>query len=81
MKKKRHVFGPMILAFVLFIGMISVPNKWLVKLMPDGRLDEAASSLNSNMFAGTFMQDEMLEDTTYLPIYGSSEFSRWDRYH
>lgn len=81
MKKKRHVFGPMILAFVLFIGMLSVPNKWLVKLMPAGRLDEAANSLNSNMFAGTYLQDEMLEDPAYLPIYGSSEFSRWDRYH
>ncbi|WP_079514946.1 D-alanyl-lipoteichoic acid biosynthesis protein DltD [Rossellomorea marisflavi] len=81
MKKKRHIFGPMILAFVLFIGMLSVPNKCLVKLMPDGRLEEAANSLNSNMFAGTYMQDEMLEDPTYLPIYGSSEFSRWDRYH
>lgn len=81
MIKKRFIFGPAILAFVLFIGLIAVPNEWLMKLLPENQLHEAANSLSSNMFAGTFLQDKMLEDPKFLPIYGSSELSRWDPFH
>lgn len=79
--KKKFVFGPIILALVLFAGIVFVPVSWLVKLVPADRLEESAISLEPNMFQGTYLQSEMLKRSTYVPIYGSSEMSRWDPFH
>ncbi|MGN7940890.1 D-alanyl-lipoteichoic acid biosynthesis protein DltD [Virgibacillus sp. 6R] len=79
--KKKYLFGPIILALVLFAGVVFVPVSWLVKLVPADRLAESATSLEPNMFQGTYLQSEMLKRSTYVPIYGSSELSRWDPFH
>ncbi|MBR7796105.1 D-alanyl-lipoteichoic acid biosynthesis protein DltD [Agaribacter marinus] len=79
--KKKYFFGPIILALVLFAGGVLVPVSWLAKLVPEDRLEESATSLESNMFQGTYLQSEMLKHSTYVPIYGSSELSRWDPFH
>ncbi|MCC2250400.1 D-alanyl-lipoteichoic acid biosynthesis protein DltD [Virgibacillus sp. AGTR] len=79
--KKKYFFGPIILALVLFAGVVLVPVSWLAKLVPEDRLEESATSLESNMFQGTYLQSEMLKHSTYVPIYGSSELSRWDPFH
>ncbi len=75
------MFGPIILALVLFAGIVFVPVSWLDKLVPADRLEESANSLGPNMFQGTYLQSEMLKRSTYVPIYGSSELSRWDPFH
>lgn len=79
--KKKYLFGPIILALVLFAGVVFVPVSWVVKLVPADRLAESATSLEPNMFQGTYLQSEMLKRSTYVPIYGSSELSRWDPFH
>ncbi|MFP7494483.1 D-alanyl-lipoteichoic acid biosynthesis protein DltD [Terribacillus saccharophilus] len=79
--KKKYLFGPIILALVLFAGFVFVPASWLAKLVPDDRLEQSAASLEPNMFQGTYLQGEMLADPDYVPIYGSSELSRWDPFH
>ncbi|WP_366248955.1 D-alanyl-lipoteichoic acid biosynthesis protein DltD [Terribacillus aidingensis] len=79
--KKKYLFGPIILALVLFAGLVFVPASWLAKLVPADRLQESATSLEPNMFQGTYLQSEMLADPGYVPIYGSSELSRWDPFH
>ncbi|MDK8640467.1 D-alanyl-lipoteichoic acid biosynthesis protein DltD [Niallia taxi] len=79
--KKKYMFGPIIIALVLFAGVVFVPASWLAKLVPAERLKESAISLEPNMFQGTYLQGEMLESSTYIPIYGSSELSRWDPFH
>ena len=79
--KKKFIFGPIIAALVLFAGVIFFPVSWLTKFIPENRLAESAISLEPNMFQGTYLQSEMLEDSKYVPIFGSSEFSRWDPFH
>ena len=79
--KKKYLFGPIILALVLFAGVVFIPTSWLAKLVPADRLEESAISLEPNMFQGTYLQNEMLKRSTYVPIYGSSELSRWDPFH
>lgn len=79
--KKKYLFGPIILALVLFAGVVFVPVSWLAKLVPADRLEESAISLEPNMFQGTYLQSEMLKHSKYVPIYGSSELSRWDPFH
>ncbi|MFL0505849.1 D-alanyl-lipoteichoic acid biosynthesis protein DltD [Ureibacillus sp. 179-F W5.1 NHS] len=79
--KKRYLFGPIILALVLFAGVVFVPVSWLVNIIPADRLEESAISLEPNMFQGTYLQSEMLKNSKYVPIYGSSEMSRWDPFH
>ncbi|VXB88928.1 putative D-alanine from undecaprenylphosphate to the polyglycerolphosphate chain for lipoteichoic acid and wall teichoic acid synthesis [Bacillus altitudinis] len=78
---KKRFFGPLILAAVLFIGVLLVPNVWLSHLIPKDKLQKSATELDPGMFQGLYLQDEMLKDPTYLPIYGSSELSRFDPYH
>ncbi|MGN9867057.1 D-alanyl-lipoteichoic acid biosynthesis protein DltD [Bacillus swezeyi] len=79
--KKRFLFGPIILAFLLFFTMILIPNSWLAPLVPKDRVATSATELNPMMFQGTYLQGKMLEDPKYLPIYGSSELSRLDEFH
>ncbi|SDC95692.1 D-alanine transfer protein [Terribacillus halophilus] len=79
--KKKFLFGPIILALVLFAGFVFVPASWLAKLVPADRLEQSAISLEPSMFQGTYLQGEMLDDPDYVPIYGSSELSRWDPFH
>ncbi|MFS0654650.1 D-alanyl-lipoteichoic acid biosynthesis protein DltD [Bacillus sp. 179-C3.3 HS] len=78
---KKRFFGPLILAAVLFIGILLVPNAWLSQLIPQDKLQKSATGLDPGMFQGLYLQEEMLKDPTYLPIYGSSELSRFDPYH
>ncbi|ASB86861.1 D-alanyl-lipoteichoic acid biosynthesis protein DltD [Bacillus sonorensis] len=79
--KKRFLFGPIILAFLLFFTMIMIPNSWLAAFVPKDRVETSATELNPMMFQGTYLQSKMLEDPKYLPIYGSSELSRLDQFH
>ncbi|EIT87382.1 DltD [Fictibacillus macauensis ZFHKF-1] len=79
--KKKPVFGPVILAVVLLLGLVLVPSTWVASIIPDKRVSSAATELNPLVFQGLYVQDKMLQDDKYLPIYGSSELSRLDRYH
>ncbi|WP_144497900.1 D-alanyl-lipoteichoic acid biosynthesis protein DltD, partial [Bacillus paralicheniformis] len=79
--KKRFLFGPIILAFLLFFTAILIPNAWLAKLVPKDRVETSATEINPMMFQGMYLQGKALEDPKYLPIYGSSELSRLDAFH
>jgi D-alanine transfer protein len=50
-------------------------------MIPTKRINQAATELNPFMFQGKYVQQKMLEDKHYLPMYGSSELARLDRYH
>ncbi|MCO4852606.1 D-alanyl-lipoteichoic acid biosynthesis protein DltD [Bacillus vallismortis] len=78
---KKRFFGPIILAFILFAGAIAVPSSWLSGFITDKRVKESATALNPSMFQGLYLQNQMLKDPEYLPIYGSSELSRLDEFH
>lgn len=79
--KKKYMFGPIIMALVLFVGIVLIPTSWIAKWIPEKRLEEAATSLAPSMFQGTYLQSEMLKNSKYVPLYGSSEFTRWDPFH
>ncbi|WP_026575214.1 D-alanyl-lipoteichoic acid biosynthesis protein DltD [Bacillus sp. UNC438CL73TsuS30] len=78
---KKPIFMPLFLAFFVLIGLVIIPNKWIEKLIPKNSVSEAATQLNPFMFQGKYVQSKMLEDPNYLPIYGSSELARLDRFH
>lgn len=74
-------FGPLILASVLFVVILCLPNSLLKWTVHDDVVLKASSSLNAQMFKGEAIQEEMLRDESYLPIYVSSELSRFEPYH
>lgn len=78
---KKGLFSPLILAFLVLFAIIAVPNQWIASLIPQSRISEAATELNLFMFQGKYVQDKMLENPHYLPMYGSSELSRLDQFH
>ncbi|KAB2328739.1 D-alanyl-lipoteichoic acid biosynthesis protein DltD [Cytobacillus depressus] len=78
---KKALFSPMIFAFLTLFILIIIPNSWVERIIPEQRVSEAATELNPFMFQGKYVQTKMLQDDRYLPIYGSSELARLDRFH
>ncbi|MEI4800639.1 D-alanyl-lipoteichoic acid biosynthesis protein DltD [Bacillus sp. NPDC077411] len=78
---KKPTFGPMLLAFALFCVVLFIPPRFLLPLIGEQKVDDAATSLKKEMFQGIALQQKMLDNPKYLPMYGSSEFSRLDVYH
>jgi D-alanine transfer protein len=78
---KKPVFTPIFLAFLVLFILVIVPNKWIESLIPKNRVNQATTQLNPFMFQGKYLQQKMLEDKHYLPIYGSSELARLDQFH
>ncbi|WP_312470059.1 D-alanyl-lipoteichoic acid biosynthesis protein DltD [Neobacillus sp.] len=78
---KKAVFSPIILAFLVMVILVVIPNKWIESMIPKSRVTQAATELNPFMFQGKYVQQKMLEDQQFLPIYGSSELARLDRFH
>ncbi|ETI70233.1 D-alanyl-lipoteichoic acid biosynthesis protein DltD [Neobacillus vireti] len=78
---KKALFTPMMLAFLVLVILVLLPNKWIEGMIPENRIDQASTELNPFMFQGKYVQQKMLEDKHFLPIYGSSELARLDRFH
>lgn len=78
---KKVFFAPLILAFLVLFILVIIPNEWIENLIPKNRINEAATELNLFMFQGKYIQEKMLEDNRYLPMYGSSELARLDEFH
>lgn len=78
---KKAIFAPLILAFLVLFILVIIPNKWIENLIPKSRINEAATELNLFMFQGKYVQGKMLENSHYLPMYGSSELARLDQFH
>ena len=78
---KKPVFAPIFLAILVLFILVIIPNRWIENLIPKNRVNQAATELNPFMFQGKYIQDKMLENKHYLPMYGSSELSRLDQFH
>ena len=62
---------------VYFFIIILIPSKSLVSLISDKKVEDAATSLQKKKLQSVFLQQKMLENSQYLPMYGSSEFYEW----
>jgi D-alanine transfer protein len=78
---KKYAFGPLIIAIVLFLVFLFIPNNWLGHLITDKKVQSDATNLSPLMFQGEYVQSRMLESKKYFPIFGSSELSRFDPFH
>ncbi|MEH7116519.1 D-alanyl-lipoteichoic acid biosynthesis protein DltD [Neobacillus vireti] len=78
---KKPIFIPLFLAFFVLFILVLIPDRWIESLIPKNRVSQAATELNPFMFQGKYLQQKMLADNRYLPIYGSSELARLDRFH
>ncbi|WP_066370884.1 D-alanyl-lipoteichoic acid biosynthesis protein DltD [Neobacillus fumarioli] len=78
---KKAIFSPLIAAVLVVIIVFTIPNQWIESMIPKQRVAQAATELNPVMFQGKYIQQQMLDDQHYLPMYGSSELSRLDKFH
>jgi len=78
---KKPIFLPLFLAFFVLFILVIIPDRWIESLIPRNRISQAATELNPVMFQGKYIQQKMLADSRYLPIYGSSELARLDRFN
>jgi D-alanine transfer protein len=78
---KKYAFGPLLLAILLFLVFLFVPNSWIGSLITDKKVNASATALNPMMFQGKYLQERAVESNKYYPIYGSSELSRLDPFH
>ncbi|MBT2737865.1 D-alanyl-lipoteichoic acid biosynthesis protein DltD [Bacillus sp. ISL-7] len=77
----RSSFKPLIVAVILFSILLFFPAQWLLPLINEKLVERDAAGLDRNMFQGYLVQQKMLENPAYLPIYGSSELARLDPFH
>ncbi|WP_088071381.1 D-alanyl-lipoteichoic acid biosynthesis protein DltD [Gottfriedia luciferensis] len=78
--KKAQFFG-MITAIFIFCLALYLPNSFYELFISKDRLNNTAASLNPKTFQGVLLQDKMLKDPKFLPIFGSSELARRDPFH
>ncbi|MFD3450076.1 D-alanyl-lipoteichoic acid biosynthesis protein DltD [Microbacteriaceae bacterium 4G12] len=78
---KQPKFGPIILAISIFCVMLFIPSRFLLPLISKEKVEQAANSLQTEKLQGIALQQKMLENKNYFPLYGSSEFARMDVYH
>lgn len=78
---KKATFGPLLLALTLFAVFLLIPTRFLLPLVSDKKVEQAANSLQKEKIQSVILQQKMLEESKYLPMYGSSEFSRMDVFH
>ncbi len=72
-----QIFGPVICAFLLLIGVFMFPWE---RTFSSKNLFRAAISQNNNVFRGERLKQTAFKDN-YVPFYGSSELSRFDPLH
>jgi D-alanine transfer protein len=78
---KTARFWGMMTAILLFCIALYLPNSFYELFITKNKLDYTAASLNIKTFQGVLLQEKMLKDPKYLPIFGSSELSRRDTFH
>ena len=69
------------LALALFAVFLLIPTRFLLPLLSDEKVEQAATSLKEEKIQSMILQQKMLADPKYLPMYGSSEFARMDAFH
>lgn len=76
-KKLWNIFGPVLCAFLLLWGVLSIP--WQ-RTFSKKSIYEAANSQTTTVFKGIRMKQAAFRQN-YVPFYGSSELSRIDPLH
>ena len=78
-KKLWFIFGPLVIAAVVLIGLLFSPFK--INQTNSTVLKQAATSLSPNVLKGDELKKDALSEKYYVPFFGSSEFSRFDLAH
>ena len=78
---KTARFWGMITAILLFGIALYLPNSFYELFITKNKLNNTAASLSPKTFQGVLLQEKMLKDPKYLPIFGSSELARRDTFH
>ncbi|MBA8779749.1 D-alanyl-lipoteichoic acid biosynthesis protein DltD [Staphylococcus schleiferi subsp. coagulans] len=78
MKSKQHYFIAFLTSIVLFVVFILLPAKWFVPPHLSSQLPKYQVANDSNMLKGEYLQTDMLKDSHYYPVYGSSELTKDD---
>jgi len=77
----RSSFKPLMVAVILFSILLLFPAQWLLPWINEKLVERESVGLDPNMFQGYLVQQKMLDDPAYLPVYGSSELARLDPFH
>jgi D-alanine transfer protein len=73
------IFGPLLVAAVVLIGLLFSPFK--ISRINSTIENQAATSLSPNILKGDAVKKAALKDNYFVPFFGSSEFSRFDLTH
>lgn len=81
MKKKLWMtFGPLLVAFAVFLFVLFGPSSLFSHVSSD-TVKKSATSMNESVIQGLDIQEKAMQEGNYLPIFGSSELSRVDPFH
>ncbi|PWG00747.1 D-alanyl-lipoteichoic acid biosynthesis protein DltD [Levilactobacillus bambusae] len=79
-KRLFQIFGPLILAAALVLGIFLLPGHLIGYTANKKAQEQAAVSLSPSVLKGAGLKTAALDDG-YVPFFGSSEWSRFDPMH
>ncbi len=78
MKLKQPYIIAFLASILLFGIFIILPAKWFVPPHIANQLPKYQVSTDSDMLKGQYVQEAMIKDPHYYPVYGSSELNKED---
>lgn len=75
-KKLLMTFGPVVVAALLFIGLLALPANNSPRVIRN-----ASQSMNVNVLSGEHLKNTAMKEDEYIPFFGSSELNRFDPFH
>ncbi|USO10171.1 hypothetical protein K9E71_12325 [Staphylococcus pseudintermedius] len=78
MKLKQPYIIAFLASILLFGIFIILPAKWFVPPHIANQLPKYQVSTDSDMLKGEYVQEAMIKDPHYYPVYGSSELNKED---
>ncbi|ARJ51459.1 D-alanyl-lipoteichoic acid biosynthesis protein DltD [Staphylococcus lutrae] len=78
MKLKQPYIIAFLASILLFAIFILLPAKWFVPPHLANQLPKYQVSNDSDMLKGQYLQEAMVKDPDYYPVYGSSELTKSD---
>lgn len=78
MKLKQPYIIAFLASILLFAVFILLPAKWFVPPHLANQLPKYQVSNDSDMLKGVYLQEAMVKDAQYYPVYGSSELTKED---
>lgn len=78
---RSAIYSPLLIAFMMYVGFLLVPVSYFPNIISDSEIKQSSSSPDALRFKNTYIQQQVLNNNTYIPLFGSSTIGIFSRFH